>query len=710
MKKIFLNRVIKNHLLLFLVLFIAEMIFRVVLEMPLIDWAVLRIFLGINIISMICSILFSFCGRIASNILTYIVALVGTIYTFIQASFYNYIGVFVSLGTSNQLGAVKEYIKDYMDSFKSSFYYILIPLLLITIYYLVFERKVRIIKNNESIDFSEKFNTIDLKEREIAKHKKDQRVIAKTSRINYIIITMVLCGVYFYTLEASFMTNELQLRTTKELFTYPDLPNLAVGQFGVDTFGLLDIHTTIFPQEVNQDNQMTTYVKEEQVITDNSRIIDDTAWDELQKNTTNNDYKTLNNYFSTRTITEKNDYTGLFENKNLIVIMMESTNTIALNEAYFPNISKLANEGWNFTNAFSPRNSCSTGNNEMSGMTSLYTINRSCTANIYKDNVYPEAIFNLFNNAGYSTSSYHNYTEKYYYRKTIHPNMGSNRFYGVTDLGIPYNSVYEEWPSDVSLVDNSADIFLQQDKYMAWLTTVSSHQPYTVSSEMGDMYLDLFKDTNYNTSLKRYMSKLKVLDNAIGELLTRLEKDGTLDDTVILLYADHYPYGLTNNTLNDYFDYNVNTNNEVDRTPFIIYNSQLTATEYTQYTSYMNIVPTIANLFNLDYDPRLYVGSDILSDDYENRVIFSDGSWQDDIAFYNATTGKITYYGDETYTSDYIIAVNKEISVRIKMSNTAITSNYFEYLYKGLEEYKVETPTVVPESKKEEETEEKTTE
>jgi phosphoglycerol transferase MdoB-like AlkP superfamily enzyme len=309
---------------------------------------------------------------------------------------------------------------------------------------------------------------------------------------------------------------------------------------------------------------------------------------------------------------------------------MESTTNIILNEKYYPNMYKLYSEGMSWTNNYSPRNSCSTGNNEISGMTSLFTINNACTANLYRNNKYPESIFNLFNNAGYETSSYHNYTDQYYYRSIIHPNMGSGHFYGVQELGIPYSNVYQEWPSDVELVEKVLELTKDQDKYMVWLTSVTAHQPYAQSSEYGDKYLDLFSDTNYDISLKRYMSKLKEFDNAIGELLKGLEEQGKLDDTVIVLYGDHYPYGLQSDVLNTYFDYDVTENLQTDRTPFIIYNSEHKGAKFDTYTSYVNIVPTIANLWDFtDYDPRLYFGKDILSNNYEDRVIFADGSWQD---------------------------------------------------------------------------------
>jgi phosphoglycerol transferase MdoB-like AlkP superfamily enzyme len=269
--------------------------------------------------------------------------------------------------------------------------------------------------------------------------------------------------------------------------------------------------------------------------------------------------------------------------------------------------------------------------------------------------------------------------------------MGSGAYYGVTDLGISYDSAYEEWPSDVLLMEEAMKRIDTSSPFMAWITTVTSHQPYYTSSEMGDKYLSLFSDTNYSTSLKRYMSKLKELDSALARLLELLEEEGVLDDTVIVLYGDHYPYGLSTSDINNAVSYDVTEKNNVDKTPFVIYNSAMEGQSFSQYTSYMNILPTIANLFDLDYDPRLYMGEDILSPDYinsyKNRVILADGSWENSIASYNATSGKITYFSDTTYSNEEIIAYNKEISNMIKMSNLAITTNYFKYLNEGLNKY-----------------------
>ncbi len=670
MKKYFNNIVVKNYISFLVPLFIIEVLFRILEGMPIFDWAVLRIFISSNILSLFVSILTSFMKEKIGNIFSGIVLFIIAIYTTLQAGFQNFLGVYISLGTSSQLGAVKEYIGDYFSSFNPLFWTIFIPFVLYLIYKIFIENKIF----------------------RIEKNKFQKRINRKIAGI-FTVVLFLLAGIYNITLFASFMQNDLQLESTKYLFKKPDNPNISVNQFGTSVFGLLDVKTTLFKNTEEELILFDDQIKDQE-ITDNSRIIDDTAWKNLADNTTNSTYKTLNSYFMNRTITDKNEYTGMFEGKNVIIIMMESVGNMIVNREYYPTFYKLYSEGFSFSNNYSPRNSCATGNNEMSGMISLFSIYRTCTANKYQHNKYDESIFGLFNNAGYTTSSFHDYTEAYYYRSTIHKNMGSGAYYGVQDLKIPYNWVYEEWPSDVLLMERAMEHIDTTKPFMAWMTTVTSHQPYYVSSEFGDKYLSMFKDTNYSMGTKRYLSKLVEFDHALARLLELLEEKGILDDTVLVLFGDHYPYGLHDSDVVSVLPDALERNN-IEKTPFVIYNSGMEGKNFKEYTSYINIVPTIANLFNLNYDPRLYIGEDILNPEYatsyKNRVIFADGSWETSIGSYNATTGKMTYFGDEQYTNDEIIAYNKEINNMIKMSNLAITSNYFEYLSDGLKKYYLDT-------------------
>ena len=678
MQKLYNNKVIKNFLYLTSSLFISELILKLIMNIPILDWSLLRIFMGIIIISSIISILLSFTKRKTSNIVIAIILLVLNILYVAQAGFCNYFGTYMSFGSLTQVQAADGFVGDFINSLKISYYFLLVPSILFIIYLIFIEPRIDkkySILDELTLDTGKRLTKKERKRRKenIMKYNK----VIKVSRISLIGTIVLGSIIYGSTLYLPFMQNKLQIVANKELFNNPSLPNITVSQFGILGYEVIDIKALIF----GSSSAEREFTKQEEEVTDYSRVIDDTAWISLNEEETDKDYRLLNNYYLSKSITPKNEYTGLLEGKNLIVIMIESGSNVLLNyPEYFPNIAKLYNEGWAWDNAFSPRNTCATGNNEMSTLTSLYSINNSCTANLYRDNTYYNALFNLFNYKGYNTSSYHDYTEYYYYRSIIHPNMGSGRYYNVYDLGIKLGTENKPWPNDVELIEKAVPYFINEDKFMVWMTTVSSHMSYNISSVTGDLYLDLFKDENWSTPIKRYMSKLKIVDNAIGELISELEAAGKLDDTVITLFADHYPYAFGADEFQEIAKYDVTGNGDVDRTPFIIYNPSLTPTKFDEYTSFINILPTLANLFNLDYDPRLYAGHDLFDSDYPNIVIFADGSWRSDIAYYDASTSKLNYLGDETYTDEEIIAINTKVKDDIDMSNLAIKKNYMEYL------------------------------
>ena len=664
MKKLLNNNLIKNFLIILVFTFLLEITFRLISGSQVFDLSLIRIILGLSFISLILSFILSWTNKTCSKVIIILVSLVFTIYSFLQLGFNNFIGVYMSFNTSSQLGAVTSYIKEFLLSFLGKFYFIFLPFILLVLYYVFLDKYTE-----------RKFNKKFVLKSHI-KYEPGIRIIST------VLVLFVIGLVYNETLTAKFMQNELQTVSNEDLFQYPSVPSLVINEFGVIGFGLLDIKSLYVDPP---DSYVFDATDDNISFEDTNRTFDDTLWEKLIEEETDTSLNNINNYLINNTITDYNDHTGMFEGKNLIVIMMESVNEIFINPDLYPNFYKMYSEGISFTNNYSPRNSCATGNNEFSAMTGLYSIQNNCTANIYRDNTYSTAIFNLFNNAGYKTSSMHDYTEYYYYRNTIHTNMGSGRYYGVQDLGIPYFNEYKNWASDEDFMDVAMDITLSDttEPFMLWLTTVSSHQPYNQSSVEGDKYLSITEGTDYPDDLRRYMSKLKTLDNALGILLDRLESAGILDDTVIVLFGDHYPYGLKDTTINQVLDYDLN-DYEREKTPLVIYNSEIEPEVVDKYTSYVNLTPTIANLFGINYDPRLYMGSDVFDENYWNLVAFADGSWKNDLVYYNAATSEVKYYTDELVSYEEIRRINGIITAKMQMSSAIIQNNYYEYLNESL--------------------------
>lgn len=670
MKKLLNNKLIKNYLIILIFTNLLEISFRLISQSKVFDVSLLRIFIGLNFVSLLISFILSWTNKKSIKIFNIIIAFIFSIYAFLQLGFNNFIGVYMSFNTTSQLGAVTDYVKEFLSSFLFRFYLIFIPFILLIIYYI----------------FIDKFTELKLNKKFVLKsHIKYEPGIRIISSL---IILFLLGFMYNETLTIPFMQNELQTVSNEDLFAYPSVPSLVINEFGVIGFGFLDVKS-LYVEPTN--NYVFNGEENNNISINTDRTFDDTLWNELISNESSNKLNNINNYLINNTISDYNDYTGLFEGKNLIVIMMESVNEIFINKDLYPNFYKLYSEGISFTNNYSPRNSCATGNNEFSAMTGIYSIQNNCTANVYRKNTYPYSIFNLFNNAGYKTMSMHDCTEAYYYRSIIHQNMGSGKYYGVQDLGIPYYNEYKNWASDEDFMEVAMDITLSDtsEPFMLWLTTVSSHQPYVQSSIEGDKYLSITEDTDYPMDLRRYMSKLKTLDNALGILLEELENAGILDDTVIALFGDHYPYGLKDSTINYVLDYDLD-DYEREKTPFVIYNSEISPQSIDKYTSYINLTPTIANLFNLNYDPRLYMGYDVLSDDYWNVVTFADGSWKNNLVYYNAGTSSVKYYVEDGMSIDEIKNINQIITNKMQMSSNIIKNNYFKYLDESLKELEEE--------------------
>lgn len=656
--KIFRNRTIINYIVLTISLCLIEIIFRLISHTTVFNLAFIRSFLGISILTIILGYLNSLLKPRFNAILNCLIVFIAGIYVWIQLGFNAYIGVYMSANSSSQLGAVTDYIKDFLASITAIDYLVFIPFILLIILYLVYFKIIRHKLNHKL--FTYKYYKL-------------------VSTCLMLILLGASIGSYYLFLGDKFIEDDYQTITNKELFLTASNSGLCVREFGIIPFAFIDLKSKFINNDHIIDLTINTPPNNN---SESDRQFDDRAWQTLISEEKNKTYNTLNNYFINTNITNRNEMTGLFEDKNVIVIMMESVNDIIMNPEYFPNFYKMASEGWYFENNYSPRNSCATGNNEFSALTGLYSIYNNCTTNTYYNNKYFTAMFNLFNRKGYTTNSFHDYSDAYYYRTKYHPNMGSGHYYSAGRLGMKVYPYYGGWASDEELMEKYLGIIdtIKQDKpFMSYITTVSSHQPYTVSSPFGDMYLDMTKDTDYSMTIRRYLSKLKVVDNALGILLEGLEERGILDDTVIVMFGDHYPYGIPINTLKEVLTRDL-TDYENEKVPLVIYNSQMESKKYSTYTSYLNLTPTLANLFNLDYDPRLYMGEDIFNKDYKNIVVFADTSWKNDLAYYDASTGKITYFTDFKYTASEIKNINQVISNEMRISTLAIKNNYFNYL------------------------------
>ncbi len=183
-------------------------------------------------------------------------------------------------------------------------------------------------------------------------------------------------------------------------------------------------------------------------------------------------------------------------------------------------------------------------------------------------------------------------------------------------------------------------------------------------------------------TIKAYMASQVEFDRSLEILLDNLEKDGILDDTVIVVSADHYPYGLTNKDIAGYVDWMKDENFDLYRNNLILYNSELSKIEVNKYTSSLDVLPTLLNLFGIEYDSRLLIGRDIFSD-AEDLVIFNNKSWITDKGRYNYLKKKFEPFEGVSVSDDYVNEINEMVKLKFQMSKLLISKDYYRKVLGG---------------------------
>ena len=650
MMKYYLKKFIYIFLILFISLLFIEIAFKIIAFHGF-GIEIIRVILFDLFYSLVFAFIFHFLKPLPYKIFILIIDFIYGLYGLLQLTFNNLIGNYMSLSASTNSGLtrVKSQIGEFISCIKLEYLILLLPFIFLFIFFIV-KRKKHYYK----------------------------RITLKSVLIKLVIIIIVYVLGYL-TLIIPFFQNKKQIKSNLQLYKSPTLIELSLKQFGLVKFLERDI-IHMFSNDDSYElvvDKKEKDKKEEVVEIDYKRHIDDTNWKEKIDNETNQTIKEVHEYFINQDITDKNEYTGIFEGKNLVYIMIEAFDIMAINEELTPTLYKLKTEGWYFDNYYAPIYSCATGESEYISETSIIPSSTVCTPNSYQKNNYSNSIFNLFNNSDYYTSSYHNWKDEFYGRTTLHKNMGSQLYLDHDPLKIINHT---GWPSDLELFQNSLEYYIDEDKFFTFVITSSTHFPYDYDTYLTQKYWDQVKGLPYTNNVKRYIAKAMELDAGIKFLMDSLEERGKLDDTVFVLFGDHHPLKLSYNEINSASSYDRLENYNIDKLPFIIYNSATEAKVISKTASTFDILPTVANLFNLNYDPRDYMGIDLFSDK-DSIVIFNNGSWITDKCIYKAVSGSVINLTDEEVDDEYISNINKIVNDKFYISDKILTMNYFKYKY-----------------------------
>ncbi len=411
---------------------------------------------------------------------------------------------------------------------------------------------------------------------------------------------------------------------------------------------------------------------------------------------------------------EKNKYSDIFKGKNVIAIHAESMQTFLLDTKIngveiAPNLKKLASEGMYFSNFYSQESVGTSSDTEFTYSTSLLPASSGTVFVSYWDREYP-SIQKFLKEEDYYVFSMHANKGNFWNREVMHKQLGYDHFYyydkdykldDMVGLGLTDKSFFRQSVEKLKKISND------HDKFYGTLIMLTNHTPFEGFADNTDIDLT-YKYTRVNEQTKQeetvennylkgrnlgnYFTTAHYADEAIGQLVDDLDKEGLLEDTVLVIYGDHdakikrgeYDYyynydpetdSKRSNTDPEYkefskYDYELNR-----KVPLIIWTKDKDLKkkinkEIKTVTGMYDVLPTLGNMLGINNPYAM--GHDVFSTD-EHFVVFPNGNWMTDIMYYDNQNGQATVFDNNAVISaDYINKWTERAEKEVAVSNDII--------------------------------------
>lgn len=408
----------------------------------------------------------------------------------------------------------------------------------------------------------------------------------------------------------------------------------------------------------------------------------DIDFDTLIDNEKNETLRDMHKYFSNAAPSKQNIYTGMFEGNNLILITAEAFSPYAVHPELTPTLYKMTQEGIVFDNFYNPIWGVSTSDGEYVACTGLIPKSGIWSFARSSQNAMPFVMGNQFKKLNYTTKAYHNHSYTYYKRNLSHPNMG----YEYKGLGNGLK-VKKTWPeSDLEMIELTTPEYMDSQPFHAYYMTVSGHMEYNFDGNfIAKKNKAIVESLSYSETSRAYIACNLELEYALKTLMERLEAAGAADNTVIAISPDHYPYGLPKENIDELVGHQVEENFELYKSTFILWKKGMEPVVIDKPCSSLDINPTLSNLFGLEYDSRLLMGRDILSDS-PGLVVFNNRSWITEYAKYNSITDEVTYMDESKKDTNYAKEIDKIVADKFKYSAKILEKDYYRVVLPSKQE------------------------
>lgn len=415
--------------------------------------------------------------------------------------------------------------------------------------------------------------------------------------------------------------------------------------------------------------------------------------------------KEFRKFYSEREVDySKNKYTNIFEGKNVLVIHAESIQNFVLNASFngedvAPNLKKIASEGLYFSNFYAEESVGTSSDTEFTFASSLMPSSSGTVFMNYFNRDYVTTQ-KLLKEKGYYTFSMHGNNCSFWNRQTMHKSLGYDNFYcykkdykidETIGLGLSDKSFFRQSVPIIKKIDND------NKKWYGLLIMLTNHTPFTDIDKHSDYKVTKTIEKNgeqvetpymEGTVLGSYFKSVHYADEALGQLFEDMDKEGLLDNTIVVIYGDH-DNKIKKSDYNRYYNYDAETDSllkkddenytDVDyyfyelnrKVPFIIWSKDKKINkEVSEVMGMIDVSPTLGNM--LGFKNEYALGHDIFNTK-DNIVVFPSGNWLTDKMYYSQSKGEGKLLNSsETVSLDEIKENNKYAEKLIKISNDVI--------------------------------------
>ena len=414
----------------------------------------------------------------------------------------------------------------------------------------------------------------------------------------------------------------------------------------------------------------------------------DIDFDSLEKDET---YSLMDAYYKSVSPTRKNKYSGIFEGKNLIFLTLESFSTPVIDPEFTPLLYQMSTEGFVFRNFYNPTWGGSTASGEYAIMTGNFSPYTKCL-NLSADTYQPFAFGAQFAKKGYKTLAYHNYIGRFYDRDASHPNFG----YDFKGVGSGLKLKTNTWPnSDKEMADATVDEFAGlKTPFHVYYMTMSGHMQYDFAINRMSKRHEKDLPEKYNRvskELRAYYACQYEVELMLQVLVDELKKNGNLENTVFAMSADHYPYAMTNYGLSQLYQLpgpKIRNKINLYRNSFILWTPTMTSPVVVDTPcTPVDILPTLSNMFGLEYDSRLMMGTDIMSDgEHVAPIKLLGWSWVSTQGEYLSETDTFTPNASCTLSPEmqqkYVENMNEYVKAKTSFSKLILETDYYRHVFR----------------------------